>query len=1414
MAKIIYDKNIEIAAPTLLLKKRDFTTLGTLTASEISYKNNFNSCNELSFKVYKTRDKKQDALWEEINDYNIVYLPEYSEYFELQVSLSEDTGTYKTITGTSLAENELTNTKIYDIEINTENDMARENYDPNFPVIFYRNPDNYADYGDIWNSDPKYTVKDSYGYVDDAKTQEKRKNILKTSSLLHRILEKASNYKIGYIAPSLMELKTWYQFSISDTNIYDELTGEIAEQYQCLFTFEIKSDGTRYVNAYDLCSTCLECGYRGDFHDICPECGSTEFSGAYGKDTAIFVSKDNLAASASIESNKDELKNCFRVSGGDDIITASVANCNPNGTNYYYCFSDEMLQNMPTVLTEKIKSYNVLYDAYVNTKKFFITESHAADYNKVISYVKEKYPDTRYQTISSLITGYHNISALLYDIIDLELYLESSMMPTPDIDGQSIDEAKNLLTSGSLSPIAVSDSSASAKTVVDNAVLGMAKTYVNTALYKVDIQESEYRKAAKKEENGTWSGIIQLTSIEDNTVTAATARLTITVNSDKETYLNQKLAREMAKSDNAVKDITSMKMPYSEFCKRIQYYSIHYLTGVKESYDNCISIIIGSDNSELYDAMKNQYQERSDKLEAQIAFMTELYQQVSILYDDITAIQEAVKNDLDFEAYLGPDLWNVFCSYRREDSYQNSNFIYDNLDNAALILRTNELIDMAKKELYKAANMQYKVTASLNNLLALKEFQPIVEDFDCGNWIHLAADDKIYYLRLISYSVNFDDLSKIEVEFSTVERIWSGVSDVGSIINSAASIAGSYSATTQQIKNAAKSSKYVENWVQKGLDATATKIVNNADNQDIVWDQTGILCRRYDDIENKYDPYQFKIISNGGYLINTDTNSVKTGIGKFIYLDPNNNFQETVGYGVIADTIVSDIVLTKELGIYSPNGGVKINGEGITLDGGKITWTSPVNSSDVSGLEEYKTNTTKSLEDFKASLGDALGVTEITSDSVISPKIGGGYLYIKDARETGNTGISVEINPNGTSFNGHSGNYIFNIQKDNSLIMGVDHNGTGYFTGSINGGSININNRFLVDPEGNVTLPPGTKLSWADIKDTDSVATKSYVTGQGYQTASQVTQITENTIQTGNLTADNLSVKAANIQGQLNASQINTTGLIAENISGATISGKTIEGSTISSVSGNYSTNISNGVMETTLIKLIPPVEGSGFVPGIARLNSAKDEVICGLYFYDDRRIETNGNLYVGINGTKALIANRISSDVVTIGPSACRPIEDKGATCGSSSCRWADVYSTKSNNNTSDRNLKHDIYDISEIYEKLFYKLKPVTYMLNSGDRTHMGFISQDLEESMNELGLSALDCAAFCKDIKTVYEKDENGEEVEKQVIDENGQLQYIYGIRYGEFIALNTHMIQKLYKENEQLKQRIEKLEQAMA
>ena len=113
-----------------------------------------------------------------------------------------------------------------------------------------------------------------------------------------------------------------------------------------------------------------------------------------------------------------------------------------------------------------------------------------------------------------------------------------------------------------------------------------------------------------------------------------------------------------------------------------------------------------------------------------------------------------------------------------------------------------------------------------------------------------------------------------------------------------------------------------------------------------------------------------------------------------------------------------------------------------------------------------------------------------------------------------------------------------------------------------------------------------------------------------------------------------------------------------------------------------------------------------------------------------------------------------------------------------------------------------------------MFFKLNPLIYKFKDGIRKHSGFVSQEVMDAMSECGLTDLDFAGFCKDKKTKFVIDENGDEVEKLVLDENGNEQYIYSLRYSEFIALNTHMIQQAYKKIESQQEEIDELKKSVS
>lgn len=132
---------------------------------------------------------------------------------------------------------------------------------------------------------------------------------------------------------------------------------------------------------------------------------------------------------------------------------------------------------------------------------------------------------------------------------------------------------------------------------------------------------------------------------------------------------------------------------------------------------------------------------------------------------------------------------------------------------------------------------------------------------------------------------------------------------------------------------------------------------------------------------------------------------------------------------------------------------------------------------------------------------------------------------------------------------------------------------------------------------------------------------------------------------------------------------------------------------------------------------------------------------------------------------------------------------------CGSDSYKWRTVYThtlraadsiylKDAEIGTSDRDKKKDITPISDKYDELFDKLKPVSYKFqeNTSGRTHFGFVAQDVKEALDLLHISTEDFAPYCE-----------WEQQDKTTT---------CGLRYSEFVALNTYELQKLKRQVEEL------------
>lgn len=823
-------------SPNVFLAYRDLSLIGVLHIEDLTVRASLSAADEISFNVHKYEDGVLSPLWDRVTDLQLVFVREWRTYFEITVQIDETDETVKKVTGQSLCESELGQIILYDLELNTESDILRDDYKK--PSVFY-----------------------------DADDPE--------NSMLHRILEKAPHYTIAHVDNHLQTLVR--SFSANETSIYDFLTSTVAEELNCLFVFDSTQ---RSISVYDLENYCVDCMDRIGQAETCPVCGGSDIVRGYGEDTTIFVAAENLSDSLSRASDPASVKNCFRLEAGDDYMTATIANINPNGTRYIYRFSPEQKALMPSELVEKLEAYDQLYQSK-----------------------QEPYAELNEQW---------------YDLIDEILYKQTSMMPTSEDSGTTAQQELNKLTPQNLSPVAVSNFSTAAKTTVDNAVLAYAKVYVR-GTYKVEITHSTYSSP-------TWTGAFRVTSYADEEDTATSAAdIQITVNGDEEKFIQQRIEKALAQDDVEDKDYDWTQ------------YSLDMLSSYENAYMSAIDVLIEMGVSEkTHEFYQSIYVPYYEELEAIRAEMVVREQEIAELEEDKAAVEtqkRAINEELDIQAYLGEDLWKVLYSYRREQTYSNDNYISDGLSNSEVIEKAREFFTAAQKELITASTVQYSLSCSMYNLLVRPEFQALWSKFKLGNWLRMKINHEIHRMRLVQFQVNFERIESLTVEFSDATRTSDGLNDVQSILDKAQSMATSYEYVAHQASKGTEANTFLENWFQNGLDMTAVKLVNNAQNQSVVSDGHGILVRRYDDEQAGYANEQTKLINAGLYITSDNWRSSETAIGRFYFRDPKTE-EIKEAYGVNARVVAGQLILGESMQITNAANSVTIDEDGFRIANG------------------------------------------------------------------------------------------------------------------------------------------------------------------------------------------------------------------------------------------------------------------------------------------------------------------------------------------------------------------------------------------------------------------------------------------------------------------------------------------------
>lgn len=483
------------------------------------------------------------------------------------------------------------------------------------------------------------------------------------------------------------------------------------------------------------------------------------------------------------------------------------------------------------------------------------------------------------------------------------------------------------------------------------------------------------------------------------------------------------------------------RLPDSLDSKDWTKYGLDFLDSKVKSFKNIDEVYCAQGMNKPNSFNYNLYQQNLEDLNNVTAEYNKRKSEVDSatdVYNSIIAERNAVQSQLDMDKWFTKDEWKTLDSYVVEETYSNDNYITtDNTTDTERFDIERQLYDVAWEDLSKKCRPQYQYTSTLSNVLTIPQFKGFLKYFQLGNFIRMATDyDTVIKLRLISFTVDYNDTSKIDVTFSDAIRVHGVCNDVASIISQANSAAMSFQFNKDQYDKSVNQSNFVEEMRKYGLDVANIPVKN----QHQSWDETGMWFRQWNEQKNDFDPEQIKIINNQIVFSDDGFQSAKMAIGK-IPIDKNGN---TV-YAVNAEAILGKLFLGEYLTLQNNSGTYKFDDAGfIAKSGNNSVRIQPNQSEELFSI--YKGNNKQFYVDSDGNvhfMGDLTG-----SSGIFSGQLKGGSINL--------------------------GNGTFTVDKDGNLTANK-----GTFSGDLIGGSININNgNFLVDKYGNMKANAGLIGDW------------------------------------------------------------------------------------------------------------------------------------------------------------------------------------------------------------------------------------------------------------------------------------------------------------------------------------------------
>lgn len=765
-------------------------------------------------------------------------------------------------------------------------------------------------------------------------------------SLLDLALEKIYDWSIGHVDESLKTMSR--QFEISRASVYDFIVQDICDKFNCYAIFDtINNKINLYAEAlvskhigdgtsntfivsppYDSVGTVSIDSYKTTQYAYDSETGYLTFNeppangarieitdGSQEKwQTDVYITFDNLAQEVNVSYSAEDIKTVLTVKGQDDLDIREVNMGLPYivDLSYYYTV-DWMGQDLYDAYTKYLQTNSVSQAKYADNAKTMLDISGRITYETQRLSLQYSIADN----VTSTTVGTYYVRGgtapnYYYREVKLPDEYNANIEHYYMLSGSDLDEDKFSKLYAAIQTYFVSEDS---NDVSEIEKLKDSFAFVETYTIERLISDlSSATELTQKDEvilsffDEMWNqlGCTPLDSL----------------------YLQPYKKIEATNSKAGWSDISN-----------INYWNYYPVTLVIKSLEDEIE-----DRKTIIDGYKEQY---------------------SVLQ---TENNEIAKSTSIYNNFTHEQLIRL-SPFLREDEYIDDNFVSTDSDTIEILMKTKqELLECGRIELAKLCEPKLAFSMDMANIYALKEFEPIIHQFQLGNLVNVAIrNDYIKKARLLAVDINFDDFSDFSCEFGELTSLKTQSSIHADLLANALSAGNSVASGQSYWEKGADLATSTDLKIQNGL-LSAVDGIYNAD-KSVLIDNHGILLRQV--LENgEYSPYQIWL-TNNNILVSTDSfNSAQTGIGVF----------EVDGkelYGVLAKAVLAGYIE----GSAIVGGTININDTFIVDEFGNVTMKA-------SSIDGYVTS--DELSSVESGLSSRIIATEngiatkVSKDSIVS----------------------------------------------------------------------------------------------------------------------------------------------------------------------------------------------------------------------------------------------------------------------------------------------------------------------------------------------------------------------------------------------------------------------------------------------